>query len=267
MRLPKLNIDISKVKRHLPAILTGVSIAGVTATAYTSYKAGSKKILWELKESVEPTDDKKELIPSTVAMFASAGVTIGAIIFNQRLNTKQKAELSASIACLTGVISSYQETIRERYSKEEAYVIDHTVIADNPDYVEAVESLKFTDYGSLATDSIDQAAGGDTLFYDSFSDRWFRSSMMAVTAAEYYLNRRYVMNGHAYLSDFYGFLGLAVDPRATELGWEIPSSLEDDDVLWLDFEHNRVTDRGDDETFYEIIFCREPQPVENYYVQ
>lgn len=266
--MKKLNIDIRRIKQHLPAILTGVSIIGVAVTAYTSYKAGEKNIEHELAEYAsegEHVYSKKDVVKNFAPMAISASVTIGAIIFNQRINSQQKAELAASVACLSGVISSYQREIRERYSKEDARDIDWSVMDHNPDMIETVESVKFTDYGSLASDNVDQGCGGDTLFYDSYCNRWFRSSMMAVTSAEYYVNRNYVNNGKAYLSDFYGYLGLAINPDDIELGWEIPSELEDDDVLWIDFEHNFVGERGAEEPFYEILYCREPKEVTGIY--
>ena len=267
--MKKLNIDIRRLRLYMPAFLTGVSIAGVAVTAYTSYKAGEKNIEHELAEYAtdgETEYTRKEAIKTITPMAISASVTIAAIIFNQRLNSKQKAELTASIACLSGVISSYQREIRERYSKEDARSIDWSVMDHNPEYVERVESVKFTDYGALASEGVDQGCGGDTLFYDSYCNRWFRSSMMAVTSAEYYVNRRYVNDGRAYLSDFYGYLGLAIDPEDTKLGWEIPSEFEDDDVLWIDFEHNFVGERGAEEPFYEILYCREPKEVTGIYV-
>lgn len=263
MKIPKIHIDIRKVKRYLPTVLTGVSIAGVAVTAYTSYKAGYENCEWDDYDLLPIEDKKKFQRKACVPMVISASVTIGTIIFNQRLNTRQKAELTAAVACLSATLNDFQKEILERHP-DEYQEIKNTVYDKHPEIAD-VDMISFTDYGCLACDSVNLGAGGDDLFYDPFCDRWFRSSLLAVTAAEYHLNRNFALRGDCTLAEFYGFLGLGIPAELDGLGWECTKLADEMDAFWIDFGHNKVTDRcGKEEPFYELMYVMEPYYIKEY---
>ena len=260
MRKPKLNMV--KVKRYLPAVLTGISVLGVGVTAYTSYKAGREKFCIDnFGDDQDDDQKKKDTVKAFIPMAISSSVTIAAIIFNQRMNARQKAELTASVMCLTKVINDYQMEIHDRLEDKQANEIDKAVYDRNPqflDKVEEVTNITFTDYGCLTCDSVDLGCGGDQLFYDPYADRWFRSSLLAVTAAEYHLNRNFNLRGYCTLEEFYGFLGLGMPDEFESIGWESMKVCDEQGSYWLDFGHNYVTDRGNEEPFYELFYVFEP---------
>ena len=79
-----------------------------------------------------------------------------------------------------------------------------------------------------------------TLFYDTFSDRYFNATVASVINAEYHVNRMLALNGSVPLNDYYSYLGIDPIENGWGNGWDI-FQWEDDGVLWLDFDNNQVT--------------------------
>ena len=90
------------------------------------------------------------------------------------------------------------------------------------------------------------------LFYDMYSDRYFRATIPAVLNAEYHLNRNLVLRGDVTANEFYDFLGIDRIDYGDELIWSIEDLMENG-IMWLDFE-NRYT-RLDDGMECCIISC------------
>ena len=82
-----------------------------------------------------------------------------------------------------------------------------------------------------------------TLFYDSFSDRYFYSTFSKVLTAEYNANRMYTMFGTLYLDEFYGFLGLPIADTGSGKYrvWDIELS---NGIQWIEFKHEPIIHRN-----------------------
>ena len=88
-------------------------------------------------------------------------------------------------------------------------------------------------------------------FYDSFSQRYFESTIEKVIQAEYHLNRNFMFAGVISLNDFYEFLGL----EKTELGDAVGWSSCNGDIYWIDFNHHRLTlDDGMEIYVIDMVF-------------
>ena len=74
-------------------------------------------------------------------------------------------------------------------------------------------------------------------FYDSFSQRYFETTIAKVIEAEYHLNRNFMFQGVIPLNDFYEFLGL----EKTEFGETVGWSSCNGDIYWIDFNHHKLT--------------------------
>lgn len=70
------------------------------------------------------------------------------------------------------------------------------------------------------------------LFYDEHSNRYIESTIEQVIAAEYHLNRNYILRGYSYLNKLYEFLGLESTNYGSVLGWVS----NDDGMYWIDFK-------------------------------
>lgn len=88
-------------------------------------------------------------------------------------------------------------------------------------------------------------------FYDSFSQRYFESTIEKVIQAEYHLNRNFMFAGVISLNDFYEFLEL----EKTELGDAVGWSNCNGDIYWIDFNHHRLTlDDGMEIYVIDMVF-------------
>lgn len=88
-------------------------------------------------------------------------------------------------------------------------------------------------------------------FYDSFSQRYFETTIEKVIQAEYHLNRNFMFFGTIALNDFYDFLGLEKTDFGDTVGW----SSVNGDIYWIDFNHRRVTlDDGMEVYVIDMVF-------------
>ena len=73
------------------------------------------------------------------------------------------------------------------------------------------------------------------LFYDSFSERYFESTIPQVLEAEYHLNRNWALGREICVNDLYDFLGIDKIPGGEALGW-----FYEDGISWIDFNHHKT---------------------------
>ena len=69
--------------------------------------------------------------------------------------------------------------------------------------------------------------GGNTLFYDENSGRYFRSSMAKIESAVNAINRKLIVNYDIRLNDFYDEIGLPPIEIGDNLGWTIENTMDD----------------------------------------
>lgn len=74
------------------------------------------------------------------------------------------------------------------------------------------------------------------LFYDSFAERYFKSTISRVLQAEYHLNRNFLFVGYVSLNQFYKFLGIDETPLGDTVGWNSCNG----DIYWIDFSHSKA---------------------------
>ena len=89
------------------------------------------------------------------------------------------------------------------------------------------------------------------VFYDEFSKRYFQRTLAQVQAAEYHLNRNYILRGYADLNEFYRFLDLPETDLGGKLGWSMDAAAEMYGYSWIDFEHKAVN-LGEGNVCYRI---------------
>lgn len=224
-----LNTAKRAVKKRSPEILTGVGIAGMVTTVVLAVKATPKAL--ELIEEAEKAkyeihahDDGstgrevlttietvkvawKPYIPAAVTGVASVACLIGA----NSVHARRNAALMTAYQLSTTALSDYREKVVETIGeKKEAQVRDKVAkkkIEENP-----------------ATNStIIMTGKGNTLIYDSHSDRYFRSDIDKIRNAVLDLNERMVNGNEMYISlnDFYDEIGLKHTETGDSIGWRI----------------------------------------------
>lgn len=204
----------ASITKHSPEILTGIGIAGMIATTIISVKATPKAIrLLEAKkeelevkkltaaETVKTT--WKCYVPAAVTGVASVACLVGASSVHLRRNAALTAAYTLSETALREYRSKVVETIGE---KKEQTVRDAVA-------KEQVKNHPVTNNAVVVTGS------GNTLCYDPFTDRWFKSDIDKLHKAENEVNSQMLDEGSVSLNDFYYQIGLGEASVGYNIGW------------------------------------------------
>lgn len=93
----------------------------------------------------------------------------------------------------------------------------------------------------------EESSGKPVLWYEEYSKRFFRASLEQVLAAEYHVNRNYILGGLNVLNDLYSLLGLEETDFGEEMGW----APTDEGEFWIEFNHRKA--KLDDGTVFYIL--------------
>lgn len=228
-------------------ILTALTLASGTGVIVTSVLSGKATIkAYDILKQKED-DEKRELTakekvkaaaPIYIPVIVVGIVTIGCIIGSGAISRKQQASLVAAYAALGETYKKYRTKVAEEYGAEK----DREIVNDI-----AVEQCKehsiYAYNGFLAMEHIvDEFNPEKRLWYFSPTGApddgiFFESSLENVLAAEYHLNRNFVMGGERSVNDLLDFLGL--ERINADFGWTM-----DDGFYWIDFEHPKATIKG-----------------------
>ena len=242
---PKRNLAnqaVRKLKRASPAILACFSAAGVVVTAVLAVKATPRAVDLIRADSRTNHDGdpyaatKTEMDKSAWKCYVPA-VTMGAatifcIFSANAISRKQQASLMSAYALVSRQFREYKSKVTEFYGKEA-----HEKIMRSLD-VEKAKDIHITAPNIFSNSSLDfeGADEEERLFYDSFSERYFQSTISRVLQAEYHVNRNFaLMGGFVALNQFYEFLGIEPKKELSEFGWWV-----DDELYWIDFSHIRA---------------------------
>lgn len=209
-----------------PAILTGVGVVGSISTAVLAAKGGissGRKIedieterYHDKDASLGPLTTKEKLSWTWKNYLPAVGVgtlTITSIIMAQRINMKRAAALAAAYAISENKFKEYKGKVAETLGlkKEEALQAE-------------IAQKDVNDKPPVSSQII--MAGGDVLFKDGQSGRYFRSTMEKVKQAQNDTNYEILHNNHCSLTDFYDRIGLSATSYSEEVGWNSDHLME-----------------------------------------
>lgn len=226
------------IRKYSPVALSCVASAGVVVTAIAAAKATPRAVALVYADSRKKHDGdpyaytKKEAFIAAwkcyIPAVAFGASTIACIMGANALNRRQQAALTSAYALVQSSYKEYKDKLKELYGEEA-----HNAI------VNSIAKEKCKDISISRT------------FYDSFSQRYFESTIEKVIQAEYHLNRNFMFAGVIPLNDFYEFLGL----EKTELGDAVGWSSCNGDIYWIDFNHHRLTlDDGMEIYVIDMVF-------------
>lgn len=208
-------MNYSTITKHLPTICTVIGVIGVPITGYLSGKAAVKadrklnhaeELSW--KEKIKQT--WKYYIPPII----SGSVTMASVVASNRLSKREVAALSAAVAYMTHSRDKMERAIQERYG-------DAVLEEIRQEAMKEVYSPK----------SVEETGLGETLCFEAYSGRWFRSSPEKVDEALQAFRKDYFENGWSLsLNDLYEKLGIETTHFGWQMGW--PASNEYD--CWYD---------------------------------
>lgn len=213
---------MEKGKKESPAILTGLGVLGLAATAYAAYKAGLKAsiILEKHKKAMENIEKgdkeaKKEatietvksmtpvLLPPIIMGVASAACIIG----SNTISSKRVAVLSAAYSLSERTVKDLNGKMTEILGEKKTRQIKDAITKDR------LQKDDIKEKEILLTGS------GDVLCKDYYSGRFFRSSSQKVGLA---VNKLSVMarnEMYVSLNDFYDLLNIPRLPLGEDFGW------------------------------------------------
>jgi len=264
---------LRKSKGHLkqssPAILTCLGAIGVVTTSVLAVKATPKacQLLENEKyersyKTYEDGQYYQDLMPLEVVQLtwkcyipaALVGLSTIACIFGANvLNKRNQASLVSAYAMLSESYKQYREAAKSLYGED----------ADSKIIAEVAKKKYISTYGCYIYDP--DSASEELLFYDSFSQRYFTSTMSSVLNAQYHVNRNFALRGWSDLNELYDFLGLEEHSGGDVIGWSADEMIEGGLTPWIDFE-NRLVEMDDGLECYIISTLFEPTVLDSDYI-
>lgn len=233
------------LKRNASTILTYIGGAGVIATSVLAVKATPKaiKVIEKAEEEKGEELTKIEIIKTAGPCYIPAiitGVSTIACIFGANvLNKRQQAALMSAYALLDNSYKEYKNKVQELYGEESDKRIRTEIVKD-----------KYENADILEEDD------GKQLFYDSYSNRYFRATNETVLRAEYEINKILNEDCYASLNEFYDLLGISSIEHGDYVGWSSAQMFEMYWSSWINFYHKKVEMDDGMECF--IIEATEP---------
>lgn len=246
---------IATTCEHKPEILIGTGIAGMITSTVLAVAATPKAIdlCEELKADLGVTKlTKKEVVKSTwkcyVPSAALGVVSAGCIIAGTKSSLSKTAAMTTAYALSERTLKTYQDKIVEVCGEEKATEVRKEVkkaqFRERPVIVDANLNPYVTVTGN-----------GDSLFFDSLSGRYFKSSMNAIERAVNIINKKMISEDYVTLNDLYGEIGLPTVEVGCMLGWS---------VNWNMIETVYDTYLCEDGTPYVLVdFRNNPRPIKS----
>lgn len=207
------------LSKHAPEILTGIGVVGMIATPIMAVKATPAALKAIEADSRKNHDDdphaatKTEMVKSAwryyVPSVVTGGMSIACVVGASAVNLKRNAALATAYALSESALKEYKENvlgvvgekketeIRDRIAgkRVEANPVDEAMIIDTHE--------------------------GNTLCLDSFTGRYFKSSIESLRKAANEVNRQMLYDDTASMNDFYDAIGLPAVDIGEELGWSV----------------------------------------------
>lgn len=211
------------LKRNASTILTCVGSVGVVATSVMAVKATPKAL-----KSLEAAEKQKgekltklEVVKTAGPAYIPAALigvsTIACIFGANTLNKRQQASLMSAYAVLNSSYTDYKKKVKELHGEEGEFEVRSAIVKDK------YEQEDITDEDD-----------GKQLFYDSYSERYFRATNETVVRAQYNINKILAEDCYASINEFYDELGIDQVPGGDAVGW---SSAQMSDMYWSSWIH------------------------------
>jgi hypothetical protein len=204
----------SVVTANSPVLLLGTSIAGVVTTAIVSARAGYKaRGIIDAKQAEQPDVPltKKDMASLTWLCYAVPGVTAASTIAGvtglHMVHSKRNAALAGLYALSMNKLDDVQEEAEKLLGTKKSQQLSDNLAQKNID----------RHPGAYAEPAV--TGGGTDLWYDTYTDRFFYSSMNEIARGVNDANAFLLSEGDLDLNMFYDRIGLNSVPFGTEVGW------------------------------------------------
>lgn len=205
----------SVITANSPVLLVGATITGVVATGFLAAKAGYKArgivdaAQAERGPEAEPltTKEKAELTWLCYAAPAITGAsTIASCMGVHLIHTKRHAALAGLYAITAGKLDDYKDMAEEALGTKKQQEFQDRMAQ------KAVDGAPFDNRQVMTT-------GGHELCFDTWTSRYFMSSMSEIADVVNKCNELLIDDGELDLNTFYERLGLDGVPWGLDFGW------------------------------------------------
>lgn len=239
--------DLQKsLVKHGPEILTGLGITGfVTATGLAIAATPKALVLLEDKKEEEGVDSlsKSDVVKTCwkcyIPTAAMVAVSTSCLIGAHSVHARRTAALTAAYKISENALAEYKEkvieTIGEKKEREVRDKIAKSRIDDDP----------------ISKHDVIVTGRGDTMCYDTWSKRYFKSDIDKIRRAVNEINRQMINEMYVSLNDFYDEIGLSHSELGYKMGWNI-------DKGFVDIHPSAQLDEYDNPCI-AIAFTVEPQ--------
>ena len=274
---------VARISKHAPTILSITASAGVIATGYLAWKAGTRfedveGRDWDRRkeclrnadtipdEDVPKIERKNRIlfILDTVRTVAPAAIvgaaTITMIYFSNSISKKRLAAMGAAYATLQTAFDGYKRTMVEALGKES---VDKILKPKLPNVGKSAEEILSSDNKSDAANVSDAVVNSlkalslyARIIAEESSTCWdpnedYTSQNLA--AVQLWANRRLERKGHLFLNEVYDQLGLSRTREGAVVGW-LKNGEGDNYVSFGDFDASIYRVPSDDYTRVDSNF-------------
>lgn len=200
------------ITNHSTEILTAVGVIGTVATGILATKATVKAVDVLEQENLRGEDTpKKEIVKATWKLYippiSVAAVTCTAIVLSNRISAKRLTALGAAYTLADKAHTEYEAKVKEMFGENKEQKVKDGVAQD---------LLNANPYSNAY---VHNANGGNVMFYDAWTGRYFTSDKQTVMDAVNHVNHSIVKGDYASLNELYSWLAIPTVPSADAVGW------------------------------------------------
>lgn len=237
-------------------LLTGASCLGVAATMIFTRQCSIKAdAVRRERKLITAKDIVKQTGLHYIPALLCGGGTIALILLNQRMTAAYVASVVSAAGTSGRLFREFEAKTRDILGDMKVDEIHRSIAKDHEDGIVHAAVPELSAQG-LISSIPDPKVEGNLLFYDEFTDIWFRSSFAAVRNAEYHLNRNFSLGADISLDEFYEFLGVELPPEYRGLTWG--ECLLADGIPWLDFHHYDSFSKEKNEQYFILRYDYDP---------
>lgn len=267
---------MARISKHAPTILSVAASAGVVATGYLAWQAGTRFEEcegrdWERRrecirnadqiadEDVHKIEMKNRIlfildtVYTCVPAVIVGSATITMIYFSNSISKKRLAAVGAAYTALQTAFDGYKKTMVDALGKETVEKITRPKL---PNVGKSAEEILSSDNKSDAADVVDAVIASmhdlspyARIITEESSNCWDTSEDYTsenLAAVQLWANRRLERKGHLFLNEVFDQLGLSRTREGAVVGWIKNSEVGDGYVSFGDFDANTYRVPSDD---------------------
>lgn len=225
-----------------PTLISAFAVTGTLTTAFLTGKATFKaaeiiaeeltsRDFQELYKDIPLTNKEKtklvwkEYIPPALAVIG----TVGCIVTANSISASRMAAMATAYKLSEKHFEEYKDKVIDKLGLKDEQEMRHEL---NQDQVNRTyRDGQGDDFVALGRPGL--GVGGNTLFLEKWTGRYFWSDMETVKGAMNTINYRMIHDQYATLSDFYDEIGVKNTQESGEIGWSVedPMDLHFDTVM------------------------------------